>query len=109
MQSQARRVGGKELAPLLLGWFNFCERGSNTFAADPPDTLDLRRVCKGRKVKIRTVMTGRFVYLGEDAIAQLRSLNTVSTVAYRQTGFDFQPLSVPPEIESAGRISGKGV
>jgi hypothetical protein len=59
-------VGGKELAPpsMFLILF-FCGRGSNTFAADPPAALDFRRVCKGKKVKTRTVMTGRFVYLGE--------------------------------------------
>jgi len=52
-------MGGKELAPLVLDWFDFCERGSNTFAADSSATLDLRRVCKGRKVRTRVVMTGR--------------------------------------------------
>ena len=108
-EDQARRVGGKELAPLLLRCFNFCERGSNTFAADPPDTLDLRRVCKGRNVKTRTVMTGRFVCLSADAKPHCEALDPIATVAHRQTGVDFQPLSVPPEIEPAGRISGKGV
>jgi hypothetical protein len=48
-------VGGKELAPLYLYFEG--ERGSNTFAADPPATLDLRRVCKGKKVKTRAVVT----------------------------------------------------
>ena len=33
-------MGGKELAPLYLYFEG--ERGSNTFAADPPDALDLR-------------------------------------------------------------------
>ena len=109
MQSQARRVGGKELAPPCCFDFAFCGRGSNTFAADPPDALDLRRGCKGRKVKTSTVVTGWFVYLGEDAKPHCEALDPVTTVAHRQTGFDFQPLSVPPEIEPAGRISGKGV
>jgi hypothetical protein len=31
------------------------------------------------------------------------------TAAHPQTGVDFQPLSVPLEIEPVGRISGKGV
>jgi hypothetical protein len=38
----------------------FCGRGSNTFAADPPGRLDFRRGCKGKKAKIRAVMTERF-------------------------------------------------
>ena len=59
-EDQARRVGGKELAPPSMFCVDFCGRGSNTFAADPPATLDLRRVCKGRKVKTRMAMTGRF-------------------------------------------------
>jgi hypothetical protein len=54
-------VGGKELAPLLLCLFDFCERGSNTFAADPPDALDLRRACKGKNVKTSVVMTGQLL------------------------------------------------
>ena len=58
-EDQARRVGGKELAPLLLCLFDFCERGSNTFAADPPATLDLRRACKGRKVKTSLTTSSR--------------------------------------------------
>jgi hypothetical protein len=50
-EDQARRVGGKELAPPCCFDFVFCGRGSDTFAADPPATLDLRRVCKGTKSK----------------------------------------------------------
>jgi hypothetical protein len=44
-ENRACRVGGKELAPLYLYFEG--ERGSNTFAADPPDRLDFRRGCKG--------------------------------------------------------------
>jgi len=61
-EAQARRTGGKELAPLLLGWFDFCERGSNTFAADPPDALDLRRGCKERKLKTRVRWPDTCIY-----------------------------------------------
>ncbi|MDP3419343.1 MAG: hypothetical protein Q8S10_00350, partial [Thiobacillus sp.] len=60
-------MGGKELAPPCCVLIFFCGRGSNTFAADPPDALDLRRVCKGKNVKTRAVMTGRLMYLSEDA------------------------------------------
>ncbi|MEQ1662643.1 MAG: hypothetical protein ABL877_08095 [Thiobacillus sp.] len=41
--NRACRVGGKELAPLLSCLIDFCERGSNSFAADPPGRLDFRR------------------------------------------------------------------
>ena len=61
------------------------------------------------KVKTRAVMTGRFVYLGEAATARCEAADLVATATQRHTGFDFLPLSVAPEIESAGRISGKGV
>jgi hypothetical protein len=64
---------------------------------------------RGKNVKTSAVMTGRFVYLGEDAKPHCEALDPVATAAHRQTGVDFQPLSVPPEIEPAGRISGKGV
>jgi hypothetical protein len=36
------------------------ERGSNTFAADPPGRLNFRRGCKEMEVKTRAAMTGRF-------------------------------------------------
>jgi hypothetical protein len=39
--------------------FVFRGRGSNTFAADPPAALELRRVCKGKKVKTRAGMSNR--------------------------------------------------
>jgi len=58
-EDQARRVGGKELAPPCCFDFVFCGRGSNTFAADPPDALDLRRVCKGKNVKTSLAMSCR--------------------------------------------------
>jgi hypothetical protein len=48
-----KRVGwaAKNSPRLVVFYFVFCGRGSNTFAADPPDALDLRRVCKGKKSK----------------------------------------------------------
>ena len=49
-ENRACRVGGKELAPLYLHFEG--ERGSNTFAADPPGRHDFRRGCKGMKVKL---------------------------------------------------------
>jgi len=105
-------VGRKELAPPCCFDFVFCGRGSNTFAADPPNALDLRRVCKGKKIKTRPVITGRFVYLGEDAPeVSLAAKHSIwfATAAHGQTGFDFAPLSATPKIEPAGWISGKGV
>ena len=50
-------MGGKELAPLYLYFEG--ERGSDTFAADPPGRLNFRRGCKGSKVKIRLAMSSR--------------------------------------------------
>jgi len=57
-----KRAGwaAKNSPRLVVFYLIFCGRGSNTFAADPPDALDLRRVCKGKNVKTRAVMTGRF-------------------------------------------------
>jgi hypothetical protein len=62
-----KRVGwaAKNSPRLVIFNFVFCGCGSNTFAVYPPAALDLRRVCKGKKVKTRVGMTGRFVYLGE--------------------------------------------
>jgi hypothetical protein len=50
-------VGGKELAPLYLYFQG--ERGSDTFAADPPGRLNFRRGCKGTKVKTSLTMSSR--------------------------------------------------
>ena len=58
--NRACRAGGKELAPLCIYQG---QRGSDSFAADPPARLNSRRVYKGKKVKTRTVMTGRFMCL----------------------------------------------
>jgi hypothetical protein len=58
-EDQARRVGGKDLATPCCFDFVFGGRGSNTFAADPPDALDRRRVCKGKKVKTSLTMSSR--------------------------------------------------
>jgi len=49
-------VGGKELAP-LCSYFKD-ERGSDTFAAEPPGRPNFRRGCKGMKVKTSAAMTG---------------------------------------------------
>jgi hypothetical protein len=56
-----KRVGwaAKNSPRLVVFDFVFCGRGSNTFAADPPATLDLRRVCKGEKVKTSFTMSCR--------------------------------------------------
>jgi len=61
MQRRACRTGGERTRPALLFLkLVFCERSSNTFAADPPGRLGFRRGCKGEKVKTMSVMTGRF-------------------------------------------------
>ncbi|MBU1263342.1 MAG: hypothetical protein KJ946_01825, partial [Gammaproteobacteria bacterium] len=54
-----KRVGwaAKNSPRLVIFDFVFCGRGSNTFAADPPDALYLRRVCKGKKVKTSLVVS----------------------------------------------------
>jgi hypothetical protein len=57
-------------------------------------------------------MTGRFVCLSEDAQGNILTAKQslwFATVAYRQTGFDFLPLTDPPKIKCVGWISGKGV
>jgi hypothetical protein len=106
-------MGGKELAPPCRFDFVFCERGSNTFAADPPAPLDLRRVCKGKKFKNQggddwaVCVLGRGHARGSSPIAK-HSI-WFATAAHCQTGFDFVPLTATPKIESAGWISGKGV
>ncbi|MDP3420601.1 MAG: hypothetical protein Q8S10_06740, partial [Thiobacillus sp.] len=61
----------------------FCGRGSNTFAADPPATLDLRRVCKGKNVKTRAVMTERFEYCAKaHRCVQTCSVRTVDYLLF---------------------------
>jgi len=44
-------------------------------------------------------------------MGELHQIESPSTqIAHsHHPGFDFQPLSAPPVIDSAGRISGKGV
>ncbi|WP_296749395.1 hypothetical protein [Thiobacillus sp.] len=56
-----KRVGWAAKNSPRLAVFNlfFCRRGSNTFAADPPATLDLRRGCKGKDVKTSLAMSYR--------------------------------------------------
>jgi hypothetical protein len=60
-ENRACRVGGEELAPLMLYFKG--QRGSNTFAADPPGKLAFRRGREGKNVNIRPVVTGWFVCL----------------------------------------------
>jgi hypothetical protein len=54
-------------------------------------------------------MTGRLVYLGEDAIFSAKPSIRFAAETHRQTGFDFLPLTDPPKIKCVGWISGKGV
>jgi len=103
-----KRVGwaAKNSPRLVVFDFVFCGRSSNTFAADPPTTLDLRRACKGRQIKTSLPVSGR----REPGWGFAVKLTQVyKPPHYHWPGFDFMPLSVPPEIGPAGRISGKGV
>jgi len=50
---------------------------------------------------------------GVDMRSALRRMGVVAQASkpssHHHPGFDFHPLSAPPEIESVGWISGKGV
>ncbi|MEW5967522.1 MAG: hypothetical protein AB1720_11125, partial [Pseudomonadota bacterium] len=104
-ENRACRVGGKELAPLY--WYFEGERGSNSFAADPPGRLNFRRVCQGTKGKTSSAHSNR---RESNRVLRWSRLNQMhKPPSHHRPGFDVLPLAAPPTIRPDGRISGEAV